>query len=188
MLRKFWFKLSSKVGSQYLEVWCFLLGCGVGRGSKGDTTSFLTQLRGREKGHYHTDSQKGDNRATFTLTSSSHEITNPNATCCNRGISFEEVMPKFGHEAFPCEGSKRGISGLSMSIWGGLQLHKLAVGQRMLAQLISTCCLQWPFNQQAGRERDDGISGFMPERALLIINISYVLFRNHSSCWRNTAM
>lgn len=92
-------------------------------------------------------------------------------------------------EAFPCEGSStRGMWELPTRIWGGLQPHNLAVGYRMLAQLISTCCLQWPFIQQTGRERDDAISGFMPQRALLIINMSYVLFRNQCSCWRNIAM
>lgn len=48
-------------------------------------------------------------------------------------------------------------------------MHKLAVGHGMLAQLISTCCSQRPFIQQTGHERDDSISGFMPQRALLII-------------------
>lgn len=58
------------------------------------------------------------------------------------GIPFEEVMPKYGHETFPCEGSREGIWGLSTRIWGGRQPYKLAVSHRMLAQLISNCCLQ----------------------------------------------
>lgn len=49
-----------------------------------------------------------------------------------QGVPFEEVMPKSGHEAFPCEGSKGGIWGLSTRIWGGLQPHK---------QLWATECL-----------------------------------------------
>lgn len=28
------------------------------------------------------------------------------------GIPFEEVRPKYGHEAFPCEGSKGGYLGI----------------------------------------------------------------------------
>lgn len=74
---------------------------------------------------------KGDNRS-YSHSQTHHRLPTAKQLATTGGIPFEEVMPKSGHEAFPCEGSKEGIWGLSTRIWGGLQPHK---------QLCATECL-----------------------------------------------
>lgn len=146
MLRKFGFKLGSQPFQSGEPIsWSLILSlaeagggeaCGKGENwSKDDIAFFLTWTQ-RKRGWELLYGLSKGGQQTHIHSQTHHRLPTAKQLATTGGFLLKRSCQKSGHEAFPCKGSKEGIWGLSMRIWGRLQPHKqLWVTECLLSSL-----------------------------------------------------